>query len=103
MTSKLLVRFPLLLPRERTGATDTWTLGSLGWQVQGCVHSTAPGIGRVSFMAPFTLRALMENRGAASPTLLTLQFGHYRSQTGALAGTPRHLVLCRHRGRGSLF
>lgn len=83
-----------------------WALW-VAWQVVlgTTVHSTAPapGTGRASFRAPFILKLLMESTGAASPTLLTWQFGHYGSQTGAPAGTSRHLVLCRHRGRWSLF
>lgn len=51
------------------------------------IHSTAPALGmaRGSFTAPHKPRLLRESRGAASPTLLTWQFGHYRPQMGALA------------------
>lgn len=39
MTSKLLVRLPFLLPKGRTGAKDTWTLGSLGRSAGGVGNS----------------------------------------------------------------
>jgi len=54
------------------GAKDTQTLGSLAcWQVAlGMTTQSvppAPGSGKVSFMAPFVLRLLVESRGAALP------------------------------------
>lgn len=106
MTSKLLVRPPFQLPRGRTGAKDT--LGSVG-RLAGdagdshTLHSPSSRDWQGELHGTFHTKASHRKQGAASPTLLTWQFGHYRSQTGALAGTPRHLVLCRHRGRWSLF
>lgn len=75
------IKAPFLLPRGGCVCS-----GLSGWLGRQCWEqpstAPAPGIGRGRFPAPFRLRLPMESGGAASPTLLTWPFGHYRSQTG---------------------
>lgn len=62
MTSKLLVRLPFLLPKGRTRAKDTWTLGSLGHLAGGfgnswTQHSPSIGDGQGEFHSTFCTKA----------------------------------------------